>query len=251
MEMETYYKVFGKGRMPCHGGSGKWPEPGEWLESSGPLRLCEDGTLHLCRRQDLIYWLGAEIWIAEASGETIVGEDKIGCLRARLISRLDTWNDRTARLFAADCAEAALLAERVAGREPHPASFEAVAMARLYTAGLATAAQLSVARVAARAAVAEAREAEGAAKAAVAEAAAATTKAMALETRTAAVWAARAAKEDAATAAKAMALETRAAAVWAARAKAAWAARAEAATAAKACHQKQTEMLFDYLEGRR
>jgi len=69
------------------------------------IEACKSGY-HLCRREDLLSWLGPAIWEAEADEEgMIVADDKIIVHRARLIRRIDTWSERTARLFAADCAE--------------------------------------------------------------------------------------------------------------------------------------------------
>ena len=81
------YKILLPGRLPCHGGSGAWPPPGEWRQEAGPLRPCEAGTLHLCGVEDLPAWLvqGGEIWEAEADGAVVVGHWKVGCLRARLV----------------------------------------------------------------------------------------------------------------------------------------------------------------------
>lgn len=58
--------------------------------------------------------------------------------------------DRMFRLFACDCAERALLAERAAGREPDARSWESVEVARRYAEGKATFDDLSTAQVAAR-----------------------------------------------------------------------------------------------------
>lgn len=49
--------------------------------------------------------------------------------------KYEWWNETTQRLFAADCAERALLRERVARREPDPRSWEAVAAARQFVRG--------------------------------------------------------------------------------------------------------------------
>ena len=64
--------------------------------------------------------------------------------------------DRIFRLFAADCAERALFRERAAGREPDARSWAAVAVARRYAVGEATAGELQAARAAASAATAAA-----------------------------------------------------------------------------------------------
>ena len=104
--MTTYYKVLGPGRTACHGGTGTWPEPGGWLEVKGEVIPCRNG-LHLTDLDHLIDWLGPEIWEAEVHPAATVIEhgDKIAVSKARLVRRLDAWDDRTARLFAADCAE--------------------------------------------------------------------------------------------------------------------------------------------------
>jgi len=101
-----YYKVLGKGRGACNGGSGKWPRRGTWLEAKGPLAPCQNG-LHLCRLKDLVFWLNGEIWEVEpAPGtETIVCDNKVVVRKARLVKQIKEWNEKTARLFAADCAE--------------------------------------------------------------------------------------------------------------------------------------------------
>lgn len=103
-----YYKALGPDRRPYHGGSGQWPEPGEWLEVEGELKPCERG-LHVCREDQLIHWLGPEIWEVEIDeSELIDAGDKCVVRRARLLRRMEGWTEGTARLFAADCAERAL-----------------------------------------------------------------------------------------------------------------------------------------------
>jgi len=104
MKKERIFKVLGKNRMPCHGGSDQWPKPKTWREQSGPLKLCENG-LHLCRMGELPQWINEEIWEAEYSGEKIAGDDKIVVAKARLIKKVKTWNKKTRLLFAADCAD--------------------------------------------------------------------------------------------------------------------------------------------------
>jgi len=60
--------------------------------------------------------------------------------------------ERELRLLAADFAEIALLAERAAGREPHPDSWACLEVARRYARGEATGAERSAAWSAARSA---------------------------------------------------------------------------------------------------
>jgi hypothetical protein len=155
---ERLFKVLAAGRMPCHGGSGEWPEAGVWREAEGPLVLCENG-LHLCREKDLVLWLGPEIWEAEYDGERIDAEDKIVVSKARLVRKVDTWNERTARLFACDCAERVLpIYEKRYPNDKRPRV--AIETARRYAEGKATREEIAAARDAAWAAAwASARDA--------------------------------------------------------------------------------------------
>jgi len=91
---------------PWHLPKGK--RPGKWMEPiEGDLVPCRSGY-HLCRERDLIRWLGATIYEAEYRGEIVEADGKVVVREVRLVSRLDHWNDRTARLFACWCAEQVL-----------------------------------------------------------------------------------------------------------------------------------------------
>src|SRR3990167_10777896 len=103
---ERLFKVLGDNRTPVHGGKGVW-EARKWMPPIDNIEPCERGY-HLCREADLIHWLGPNIYEAAYRGERIDAEDKIVVSEARLVRRLTTWNDRTARLFGADCAERVL-----------------------------------------------------------------------------------------------------------------------------------------------
>jgi hypothetical protein len=227
------YKVLGENGIAHHGGYGCWSlpngKPGDWMTVFGELVPCKNG-LHLCRRSNLIHWLGPAIYLAEHKGDKIVSKDKIVVRKARLLSRLDTWNETTARLFAADCAERALKRERKAGREPDERSWEAVRVARLYVRG----------------------EVDDAASAAASDAASDAAWAAARNASDAAWAAASAAASDAASdAAWAAARNARAVARAAARAVAMDAASDAARDATAAEHKWQTRRLFEYLDGKR
>jgi hypothetical protein len=71
---------------------------------SGTLIPCSYGY-HLCRREDVVHWLGPAIFTAEHRGRLLVSDNKVVTAEARLLVHLETWNERTARLFVADCAE--------------------------------------------------------------------------------------------------------------------------------------------------
>lgn len=224
-----YYKVLNEDGTSCHGGSGRWPlpvdgTPGEWIEVPGPIFLCEAGTLHLCRRQDVIYWLGPCIYEAETGAAVVIGADKIGTTKARLL-RLLPWDEWMARLFACDCAERALALLRMRGLPLDPRSSAAVQIARRYAEGQATVEELTAARAVAWAAARAANKATEVA----ARAAAWTTAEVANE-------AAEAAAEAAARTAARAANEADEVA-----------ARAVARAANEAERTWQTERLFQYL----
>ncbi len=108
----TYYKILNKGKS-CNGGNASWSlpvkqddgtwTPGEWMpEIVGTIVLCENGY-HLCRPQDLIYWINQEIYEAECGDEIIEDDNKVVVRKCRLLRKVETWNDKTLRLFACWC----------------------------------------------------------------------------------------------------------------------------------------------------
>ena len=107
------YKVLAKGGEPNHGGSGQYHlptkredgtwKPGKWMPAiEGEIVPCENGY-HLCRPDDLVLWLGPEIYEAEYKGDRVDGDYKIVVRQVRLLRRVETWNERTAREFACWC----------------------------------------------------------------------------------------------------------------------------------------------------
>jgi len=228
------YKVLAEDGTPFHGGSGRWAlpadgKPGAWMPRlAGRLVACRYGY-HLCERDNLIYWLGPTIWEAETRSRKLLRDGtKSVVSTARLLRRLETWNPRTQRLFAADCAERALERERAAGREPHPDSWRAIAVARRYANSKATPQELAAA---AANAVHAAAYANAAADAAAYAATAAYAAAAAAAAADAAAYAANATDAHAA-----------------AYANAAYAAAAYAAYTATE-RQWQTTRLWEYLDG--
>lgn len=142
------WKILGPAREAILGGTGVWPEPGEWLEVEGPIRPCVRG-LHLCRQQDLIRWamVGAVVWTVETTGPIVDDDDddcKVVVGRARLVEPVGRITERVLRLTAAD------IAESVAHLHGHdPACMGAIRVARLCAHGLATAGEAEAARSAA------------------------------------------------------------------------------------------------------
>ena len=221
--MKTYYKVLQADGSACHGGRGKWPlpqdgKPGEWTPFIERVVPCKSGY-HVCEKADLVHWLGPAIFTVEVRGETVRDEHKTVAQQARLIKRLDTWNERTQRLFAVDCATRALNAEKKAGRTPDPRSYEALKVARKFAKGEASYAELSAAESAARAA-------ESAAESAAWSAAESAAESAAWSAAESAAWSA----------------------AWSAAESAAW----SAARAAESAEQKwQQKRLYEYLSGKR
>ena len=148
-----YYKVTGEHGKAYHGGRGSWPlpsgkRPGKLLTVEGEIVACSRG-LHFCREDQLLEWLGPVIWKFEPSGEIVDAGNKLVCAKGRLVARYDGWNERTARLFAVDCATRALNREKKAGRTPDKRSYDALKVARRFANGEATSAELAAAWAAA------------------------------------------------------------------------------------------------------
>ena len=105
----------------CHGGTGRTGRKYRWRSVRGHLVPCQHG-LHLVTRDQIVGWRGPVIGRPKLDGEVIAAGDKVVARRARVVRRLDTWNERTARLFAADCAERVLpiYEKHVPQRRPPP-----------------------------------------------------------------------------------------------------------------------------------
>jgi hypothetical protein len=136
------YKVLNEDGTCYHGGSGKWflprgNRPGKWMpEVKGDLVLCENGY-HLVTASQLIDWLGPALYEAEGCGDSMTDGEKGVWRQARLLRRVEGWNERTARLFACDCAEHVLhLFEQVYPNDGGPR--HAIEIGRLYAEGNAS-----------------------------------------------------------------------------------------------------------------
>lgn len=138
--------------------------PGPWLPEipAAEIKLGERGY-HAARLDCLGDWINTQLYGVELRG-IIDDIDKSVGQSMRFVRRIDTWNERTARLFAVWCARQALaLVEN-----PDPRALNACDMAERYTNGQATDMELAAAWDAAReaardAASAAAREAAWAA----------------------------------------------------------------------------------------
>ena len=131
------------------------------VEAGRLYELPEGKTPALCRRgfhaseralDALQYAPGAVICRVELSGQIVRDpinhSDKLVASRRRVLWLADA--TRVLHEFACDVAEATLVAERDAGREPDQRSWDAIAVKRRWLTGEATDAQLAAAKAAAR-----------------------------------------------------------------------------------------------------
>src|SRR5690606_17480587 len=120
----VYYKFLDPGGRP-RWGVGTWhlPDggrPGKWMPEITGLVPGQRGY-HVVAPDQLVDWLGPELFEAECRGEHIAHGNVHVFGEARLVRRIDAWNDQTARLFGADCAARALPAfETCCPGDPRP-----------------------------------------------------------------------------------------------------------------------------------
>ena len=152
--MTTYYKFTRTGRRPTHANNGfVWPapsgkRPGKWTDRIDNIAACERGY-HLTTVPHLLTWASDELWIADGRGASVDAGDKVVFESARLVRRVDAWNERTAREFACWCADQVLHLIP----EPYRATCaNTIEVARAFADGRATPQELAAARAAARAA---------------------------------------------------------------------------------------------------
>jgi len=152
--MTTYYKVLSAdGTSPYQKVKWHLPEngkPGKWMPYvKDTLRECEHGY-HVLRADQLRDWIVSEaLFEVETKGVVVDFGDKCACHQARLVRRVEQWNGRNLRLFAADCAEHVLpIFEKAHPNDKRPR--EAIVVARRYASGEATDQELDAAWDAAR-----------------------------------------------------------------------------------------------------
>jgi hypothetical protein len=99
------YKVLRDGRSEFTGWRWPLPEaerPGEWVRTDGPIVLCVNG-IHAASPEQLPHWLGTEIWEIELGGQVVREEAALVASQARLVRKLDAWNETMRRRFAEMC----------------------------------------------------------------------------------------------------------------------------------------------------
>ena len=148
-----FYKVLYSDGSCFWGGGGRWflprgKRPGKWMPPiEGMLSACSNGY-HVLTLEQLSAWLGPAIFEVEVKGNGIQQPDKHLYPQARLIRKLDKWNDRAARIYACDCAEHVLgLFENRYPADKRPR--KAIETARLFAEGKASKEDLTAARAAA------------------------------------------------------------------------------------------------------
>jgi hypothetical protein len=106
----TTYKFLAAGAVAPFSGF-TWPTPGPdggvgpWVEVGDDEGLdpCRAG-LHICRADDLPYWLNEELFAVETDGPVLAGRSFVLSRRARLSRRMSAWTRDSARRFTEDCA---------------------------------------------------------------------------------------------------------------------------------------------------
>ena len=137
--------------LPTADGPGEWVEVGKRARKALTAKdLCSGRVLHATDSAHLLDWLNAEMYEVEIDeSRGVIVADKIGFRRGRLVRRIEAWNERTARLFACDCAEDAL---QYADTGARPTLECTIYVARCYADGEASKEELAAAGDAARAA---------------------------------------------------------------------------------------------------
>jgi hypothetical protein len=71
-----------------------------------PVEPCRSG-IHACRRDDLPLWVGPVLYEIELGGEIPAGPAKLVASRARLLRRVEAWDDRLRDSYTRMCADRA------------------------------------------------------------------------------------------------------------------------------------------------
>lgn len=140
------YKVLRDGRSEFTGWQWPLPEadrPGDWVRAAGPIALCING-IHASTPEQLPHWLGTELWEIELAGDVLEDEAALVASEARLVRRVDAWDEPMRRRFAEMCLRQAgeLAADYPAGaglvaKVEHTLRWAGAAPAGYFTAMLA------------------------------------------------------------------------------------------------------------------
>jgi hypothetical protein len=85
-----------------------WPlpngGPGSWVEAQ--VEPCRSG-IHACRPEHLPLWLGRLLYEVELDGRIVEERTKVIAGRARLVRRIDAWDDAVRDRYTRMCADRA------------------------------------------------------------------------------------------------------------------------------------------------
>lgn len=151
-EKKYFYKFTQEGCKPIHGcGEYLTPTddgPGEWHPKVSELKICGSGY-HVCETRNIFPYINQELYIVEVRGNHVADWDKLSFEEMRFIRHVDVWNEKTARLFACDCAEHVLhIYEKCYPDDKRPR--EAIEVVRKWIRGEVDAAARAAAWAAAR-----------------------------------------------------------------------------------------------------
>jgi hypothetical protein len=92
-------------------------QPGAWMHIEGAPEPCVRG-FHAMRTKHLPFWLDQQLWEAELAGACVETESLLVAERARLVRRVDAWNEDAWTALGAFCRERTeALVRRVAERD--------------------------------------------------------------------------------------------------------------------------------------
>jgi hypothetical protein len=101
------YKVLRGGRSGFTGWHWPLPDgdrPGDWVCATGPLALCRNG-IHASTVDRLPQWLDEDLWRIELDGEVLATDPALLAARARLVGKVDEWDEGARLAFCCDCAQ--------------------------------------------------------------------------------------------------------------------------------------------------
>jgi hypothetical protein len=95
--------------------------PGRWVDAR--IEPCRSG-IHACRVSDLPLWVGRDLWEVELQGEVREHRSKVVASRARLLRRVETWDEELRDAYTRMCADRAH--ELALGASPRLEAWDAV-----------------------------------------------------------------------------------------------------------------------------
>jgi hypothetical protein len=108
--------VFTRFRWPLPDGG-----PGAWVDAE--VEPCRSG-IHACRLADLPFWVGRALYEAELAGDVVEEPTKVVAARARLLRRVEAWDDAERDAYTRMCADRAHDLARIGGLEAWEAVIE-------------------------------------------------------------------------------------------------------------------------------